>query len=135
MPASVTQVYQNDTRRLTVTEAMSPEVALPPGADLQRIGEIGLRILGLDANEARRVSASIDWRNTMLVPVPTSAASFRQVDVNGHRALLIHGTEPATDGKRAGRRSMVMWTEGERVHAVQSNLSDEDVLIVAQSLR
>ena len=30
---------------------------------------------------------------------------------------------------------MVMWTEGERVLAVQSNLSDQDALEVAQSLR
>lgn len=136
MPASVTQVYENGTKKLTVTEAMSPEVALPPGADLQKLGEVGLRVLGMDASEARRVAASIDWRNTMLVPVPTTAGTFRQVDVNGHRGLLVTSRgEPVAEGKRGERRAMVVWTEGERVHAVQANLSSEDVLIVAQSLR
>ena len=135
MPSSVTQVYKNDANsiRLTVTEAMTPEVALPPGADLQRLGEVALRVIGLDANEARRVAASIDWRNTMLVPVPASAASFRQVEVNGHRGLLVR-TNPGEDSNRK-RQAIVMWTEGERVHAVQGNLSPEDVLVVAQSLR
>jgi hypothetical protein len=136
VPASVTQVYENGNKKLTVMEAMSPEVALPPGADLQRLGEIGLRVIGMDPAEARRVEASIDWRNTMVVPVPIRAATFRQVDVNGQRGLLVTSRgEPTAEGKRGERRAMVMWSEGERVHAVQANLSSEDVLIVAQSLR
>lgn len=135
MPSSVTQVYRNaaNKTRLTVLEANSPEVALPPGADLQRLGEVGLRVIGLDANEARRVAASIDWKNTMLVPVPTSAGSFRQVEVNGHRGLLVR-TNPGEANHR-DRMAMVVWTEGDRVHAVQGNISPEDVLVVAQSLR
>jgi hypothetical protein len=137
MPSSVTQVYQGTANgaeiRLTVMEANTPEVALPPGADLQRLGEVGLRVLGLDAGEAHRVAASIDWRNTMLVPVPTSAGSFRQVEVNGHRGLLVRTNPQEND--RHNRQAMVMWTEGERVHSVRGNLSPEDVLQVAQSLR
>ena len=72
----------------------------------------------------------------MVVPVPIRAATFRQVDVNGQRGLLVTSRdEPTAEGKRGERRAMVMWSEGERVHAVQANLSSEDVLIVAQSLR
>ena len=148
IPHSVIQEFKNENRRLTLIEANSPEVALPPGADLRQLGEIGLRVLGLDAAEARRIADSIDWRSTLLVPVPMNAASFRQVDVNGHRGLLVRMNASEDDGpadtrekqragKHAGRRGgvMVMWTEGERVLAVQSNLSNQDALEVAQSLR
>lgn len=136
MPASVTQRFVNGKLRLTVLEAMSPEVTLPPGADLRQLGELGLRVLGLDAEEARRMAASIDWRSTLLVPVPTTAASFRQVDVNGHKGLFIRANpERAGEGGKRDRTAMVMWTEGDRVLAVQGNVSGEDVLEVAQSLR
>src|SRR5262249_18811017 len=111
------------------------EVALPPGADLRQLGELGLRVLGLDPAEARRVAASVDWRSTLLVPVPASAASFRTVDVNGHKGLFIRMDGDGSDGPDGQRGAMVMWTEGERVLAVQSNLGNEDVLEVAQSLR
>ncbi len=136
MPASVTQRFVNGKRRLTVMEAMSPEVTLPPGADLRQLGELGLRVLGLDAKEARRMAASIDWRSTLLVPVPASAASFRTVDVNGHKGLLIRANpeRPGESGKR-DHVTMVMWTEGDRVLAVQGNVSDEEVLVLAHSLR
>ena len=134
MPASVAQVYTNGKRHLTIIEGTSPEVALPPGADLRQLGEIGLRVLGLDAKEARRIAANVDWRSTLLVPVPMNAASFNQVDVNGHKGLLIRMDSDAGDGK-GKRGSMVMWTEGERVLAVRSDLPNDDVLDVAQSLR
>ena len=137
MPASVMQRFGKDTRHLMVIEGTSPEVALPLGTDMKQLGEIGLRVLGLDADEARRISASVDWRSTLLVPVPTNAASFRQVDVNGHKGLFIRMSDAAEGGPghRDGGGAMVMWTEGERVLAVQGNLSGEDVLEVAQSLR
>ena len=70
-------------------QSRSPEVSLPPGADLAQLGEIGLRILGLDATEAHRFAGSIDWHSTFLVPVPAKEAEFRQVQVNGHPALLV----------------------------------------------
>lgn len=136
VPASVIQRYTNGKRQLTVIQAPSPEVSLPPGADLRQLGEIGLRVLGLDPDEAHRVAATVDWRSTLLVPVPANAASFRQVDVNGHKGLLIRMEGDGSGvGPKGQRGAMVMWTEGERVLAVQSNLSNESVLEVAQSLR
>ncbi|MCE9628026.1 MAG: hypothetical protein K8R56_08930 [Candidatus Eisenbacteria bacterium] len=137
MPHSVIQKYKGKKHELTLIEANSPEVSLPPGADMRTMGEIGLRVLGLDAKEARKLADSIDWRSTLLVPVPMNAATFRQVDVNGHRGLFIRtNRETGKDGevtKRGG--AMVMWTEGERVLAVQGDVSDQDVLEVAQSMR
>ena len=136
IPPHVMQLYTSGKHQLSIIEGTSPEVALPPGANLQQLGEIGLRVLGLDAAEARRVAGTIDWRSTLLVPVPTNAASFRQVDVNGHKGLFIRMDGDGTgEGPKGQRGAMVMWTEGERVLAVQSDLSNEDVLEVAQSLR
>ncbi|MEQ1831538.1 MAG: hypothetical protein ABL977_00680 [Candidatus Eisenbacteria bacterium] len=139
MPSSVIQRFKSGKRELAIIEANSPEVSLPPGADLKQMGEIGLRVLGLEPDEARRTAASIDWRNTLVVPVPTNAASFRQVDINGHQGLMIRTSgEPASEanGGRARRGGvMVMWSEGNRVFAVQGDVQAEDVLEVAQSLR
>jgi hypothetical protein len=131
----VSQQFENGTTHMALVEAHSPEVGLPPGADLRQLGEIGLRILGLDANEARKVAGSIDWKSTLIVPVPTTAESFRQVQVNGHPGLYIRCEAPDETGKRHRSGAMVMWTEGDRVLAVQSNLPGEELLNLAQTLR
>ena len=135
MPPHVVQMYTTGKQHLAIVEGTSPEVALPPGANLQQLGEIGLRVIGLDAAEAHRVATTMDWRSTLLVPVPANAASFRQVDVNGHKGLFIRMDGERAEAGKGQRGSMVMWTEGERVFAVQSDLSNEDVLEVATSLR
>jgi hypothetical protein len=135
MSPIVQQEYASDKNRLTLVESHSPEVSLPAGADLRQLGEIGLRILGLDANEARKVAGSIDWRSTLIVPVPTTAESFRQVQVNGHPGLYIRCEAPDENGKRHRSGALVMWTEGDRVLAVQSNLPGEELLDLAQTIR
>ena len=135
MPPIVQQEYASDKNHLTLVEAHSPEVSLPAGADMRQLGEIGLRILGLDANEARKVAGSIDWRSTLIVPVPTSAESFRQVQVNGHPGLYIRCEAPDENGKRHRSGAIVMWTEGDRVLAVQSDISGDELLNLAQTLR
>lgn len=137
MPHMVIQKYKSKKREMTMMEANSPEVALPAGADMRQLGEIGLRVLGLDANEARRMANSIDWRSTLLVPVPMNAGAFRQVDVNGHKGLFVSfEREMGKDGEVVRRGgAMVMWTEGERVLAVRGDVGEQDVLEVAQSMR
>ena len=135
MPSIVSQQFENGTTHMTLVEAHSPEVGLPPGADLKQLGEIGLRILGLDADEARRVAAGIDWKSTLVVPVPTSAQSFRQVEVNGKKGLFIRCELPDENGKLHRSGAVLLWTEGDRVLGMQSNLPGEDILDVAQQLR
>jgi hypothetical protein len=132
-PAVVMQEFENGATRMTLVQSMSPEVSLPAGTDMRQIGEIGLRVLGLEADEARRVASSIDWKST--VPVPPTAESFRQVHVNGQKGLLIRYRETDANGKPRRSGAVLMWTEGERVLAMRSNLPSDELLNMAQSLR
>src|SRR5262245_37048645 len=134
-PAVVEQDFENGPNRLTLVESLSPEVSLPPGTDMRQLGEIGLRVLGLEPDEARRVAGSIDWKSTVVVPVPPTAESFRQVHVNGQTGLLIRFGQTDENGKRRRSGALLLWTEGDRVLAMRSTLASDEVLDVAQSLR
>jgi hypothetical protein len=133
-PAMVLQ-YHKESRRILLIEARSPEVSLPSGLEPRELGEIALRIAGLNEGDARRFAGAVDWRNTVLVPVPMNAESFHEVDVHGARGLLIK-TEGAPSGTELhGRRGAVlMWSEGEMVYALISNTPYDDLLLMANSL-
>lgn len=121
-------------RKAVLIQSRSPEVSVPAGWDVERLGEIGLRVLGLDAGEARRMARATDWRSTLLVPVPLNAATFRQVTIRGNSGLLITTTaEPAADGKQR-RGAMILWTEGDRVFCLRGNLSARDTIQMAESV-
>jgi hypothetical protein len=132
----VSQRFSAGKRHLALLQSRSPEVTLPTGVDLQRLGEIGLRILGLDAGEAQRIAATVDWRSTLMVPVPANASSFRSVTVQGNPGLLITTTrEGKTPGERRHEGTVVLWTEGDRVFALEGTLGAPDMIQVAESVR
>jgi hypothetical protein len=133
-PPMVIQTYRSKNRRAALMEARSPEVSVPAGWNPEQLAEIGLRVLGLDRGEARRIARSTDWRSTLLVPVPTDASTFRQVTVRGQQGLLITTTgEKGPDGhERQG--VVLMWTERDRVFCLKGILSPEEVMKIAESL-
>src|SRR5207244_3462104 len=88
-PPIVIQRYASARRHVDLVQARSPEVELPPGLDLAQLAEIGMRILGVDRTESRRLARSIDWHTTLLVPVPANASSFRAVEIHGNPGLLV----------------------------------------------
>jgi hypothetical protein len=132
----VSQRFRSERNRLSLIQARSPEVSLPAGLDLARLGEMGLRILGMDAGEARRIASTVDWRSTLLVPVPANASSFRSVTVQGNPGLLIEKVQKKSDGSGTrGAGCVVMWTDGDRVFALEGSIGDVDMLQVAESVR
>lgn len=134
-PAAL-QSWTNDKMRVGLIQAKSPDVELPPGLDLARLGEIGLRILGLDAREASRVAATVDWHSTLLVPVPVNASGFREVTVRGSKGLLITTATPRKDGEGPRReRAILLWSEGDRVLALSGNIESEHLMAMAESLK
>jgi len=135
-PPVVIQQFRNTGRlRATVVQSNSPELAVPAGLDIERLAEIGLRVLGLDPEEARRLARTTDWRSTLLVPVPINASTFRQVTVHSEQGLLITLSGRDADGDRRREGSVVLWSEGDRVFGVLGNLADKDLLQMAESVR
>ena len=135
-PTIVAQHYLNGEKRVEFMQSKSPEVSLPAGTDLARLGEIALRVLGTSAADAARLARQIDWRTTLLVPVPTDAGSFREITVHGQKGLLVTRIQRETDGsgrRRAG--ALVMWSEGDMVYALAGNLDSDDLVLMANSTR
>jgi hypothetical protein len=129
--------WRNQESKVVLVQAPSPELSLPAGVDAAQLGEIGLRVAGLSAAEARRFAGTIDWHSTMLVPVPSVASSFREVDVRGHKGLLVT-KEARQDLPRRphGGSSQLMWSDGERVYAlVGSDISDVKMLQLANAVQ
>lgn len=126
--------HTNAEPAVTLLQAASPTVAFPAGVDLATLGEIGLRILGLDRADAYRFAQSIDWRSTLIVPVPIDAASFRQVDVQGHGGLLIERRRASGPEQKPEEMTLLMWSSGDRIFALSGRVPPATALEMAQSI-
>ena len=136
VPRVMVQTYRNERKaKAALVQAGSPEVSLPPGIELARLGEIGLRLLGLDAGEAARMARTIDWGSTMLVPVIGSATTFQEVTVNGVRGVYIETTSTHTEGgEDQGPGGVVMWSREGRVYAMMGNVDRAILVTMAESV-
>lgn len=130
----VQQRWTNDAgHAINLIQTRSPEVGMAPGVELAQLGEIGLRILGLPADEARRMARTIEWHNTLVVPVPLGASGFREVTVRGHKGLMIELSE-SKEGRRRHGGSMVMWAEGDQVFALSGRSGSVTMMQIAESV-
>ena len=129
-PIAMIRYDHGNNRRTRLLQARTPQLTLPDRIDVQALGEIGLRILGLAPAEAKQFARAIDWHSTLVVPVPPTASSFRQVNVGGHRGVLIHHQPP-----NQSPTSMIVWSTPDRVFAMVSIHGLDQVLAMANSLR
>jgi hypothetical protein len=118
-------------RSVHVVQARSPDVSFPAGLDLSKLAYAGLRVLGMSRDEAYRMSVTIDWRSTLIVPVPAKAVAYRQINVSGNEGLLIEGLA-AGETYPGG---VLMWSAGGETFAVAGAVSGEELLEIAQNLQ
>jgi hypothetical protein len=130
VPPVVTIRYDHSGRRSRLVQARSPQLALPDSIDIQTLGEIGLRVLGLGPAEAKQFAGTIDWHSTLIVPVPPNAASFRQVSIAGQHGVVIQHHP-----RNGSLTHTVVWSTPERVFVLLSTQAWDQVLAMAVSVR
>ena len=131
VPPIITQRFVNGERDLHVIQATSPEVSFPAGVDLAQLAYAGLRVLGMSQDEAYRMSVTIDWRSTLIVPVPAQAAAYRPMNVSGNEGLLIE----AFDRDAGIPQRVLMWSAGGQTFAVAGSVGGAELLEIAQTLQ
>jgi hypothetical protein len=73
-----------------LTQMPVPTLAAPAGFDMRRIGEAFLQLAGLNAQDAARISAQVDWASTFVLPIPVDPGiNYSEVDLDGAKGNLI----------------------------------------------
>jgi hypothetical protein len=111
---------------IVLLQSPSPLVEYPDDVDTVALGEALLRVLGMDSRQARRLARSIDWTNTVLLPVPENIASFSEVDIDGVSGIALTSVN--------GRDTAIMWQK-DGVVFVLSGRDIADLIKVADSLQ
>lgn len=131
VPASVISTYRGAGYDLTLTQGVSPQVAVPDGVDLKVLGTAMLRMLGTSPEQAAQLAAQIDWGTTFVFPFPANMSGVSTVNIDGLTGLLVTSRE---DGER---RSQIYWQRGERFYVLQSrgDIDGDALLALVGSIR
>lgn len=118
-------VSQHWADGVMLTESPVPFIEYPEAVDTDAIGEALLQALGMDRSQARRLSRSIDWTSTVLLPIPEDIATFNEVAVDRVDGLAFSSLD--------GAHSALLWQKNGRVYVLSGGEVD-DLVDIANSL-
>jgi hypothetical protein len=129
LPPSVMMVYGDDPQAVGVIQGRSPQVDVPNDVDMTRLGEVGLQLLGLPADQARQLSRSIDWATTLVVPVPADVGEVQQITVRDTTGYVL------SEKGNSHNQSVVFWESNNILYAVAGQFNATELVKVAESLK
>jgi anti-sigma factor RsiW len=128
-PDAVMQHWQVEANRLEFIQMASPSVEYPDDLDLNALGAAGLQFLGMSKDEAEALSDTIDWANTLILPVPRDGEiSVTEISLNGTKGFLF------VDKKNSDSAAL-MWTQNGMTYFISGDYSAEQIVEMAQSVK
>lgn len=109
-------------------EAPSPEVKVPENLNLQQLAEIGLQVAGMSAVQAREFCQTVDWKSTLVLPIPPFVRSYQTVAVDGVQGTLM------TSLNRRGPQSVLIWVKDGIIYWFASPEGASETIALANSL-
>jgi hypothetical protein len=113
---------------VSVIEVPSPTVNVPSDLDLQQIAEIGLQLGGMGAVQARQFCQSVDWKSTLVLPIPPSVQSYETVYVKGVRGTLLRFS------RRELANYILIWVNGGIIYSLAGQGDPNSAVELAGSL-
>jgi hypothetical protein len=115
---------------LALVETPSPQVNMPADLNIQQLAEITFQLSGMSATQARELGQSIDWKSTLVLPMPRFAGSYSQVQVSGVQGTLISNSNGS--GRR-GPDYVLIWVKNGIIYGLVGHGDASNAVAVANS--
>ncbi len=100
-------------------EAPSPLINVPSDLNL---------LAGMSATQAREFCQTIDWKSTLVLPIPRFVSSYNVVEVNGAQGTLIN------ESGRRGSSYVLIWVKDGIIYCLAGHGDSSAAVALASSL-
>ena len=121
--AGVHQFWADGTMLLQME---SPRVVYPDGLDPTLLGEALLQVLGLSKTEAARLARQIDWTSTLLLPVPSTLATFSEITVDDASGMALTSLD--------GAGNALIWQKSGMLYLLIADLPAAELAALANQM-
>ncbi|MGH9352067.1 MAG: anti-sigma factor family protein [Terriglobia bacterium] len=115
---------------IMLVEAPSPIVSVPPDLNVNQLFQIGLEAAGMSPQEAQAFCQTVDWKSTLVVPIPSRASSYVEETVDGVQGDLIVGS--SFHGRPA--EFELIWVKNGVIYSIHGFGDSRQALALAGSL-
>jgi hypothetical protein len=114
---------------VALIEAPVPQVDMPADLNIQQLAEIGFQLTRMSPTQARELAQTIDWKSTLVLPIPRRAGTFSQVTVAGTPATLI-----TNNGGRRGPDYVLIWVKNGIIYGLVGHGDASEAVALGNSL-
>ncbi|HEV8132779.1 MAG TPA: zf-HC2 domain-containing protein [Acidobacteriota bacterium] len=113
---------------VVLLEGPSPIVSVPSDLNIEQLAEIGLQLAGMSPSQAKEFCQTVNWKSTLVLPLPRRVQSYDVVDVNGVQGTLINhrGSQ--------GPRYRLIWAKNGMVYCLTGCGDSGEAVALANSL-
>ncbi len=137
VPAFTESTYSGTDYEITLVQGRSPTVTMPAGVDLAQLGRVGLRLVGMQPQQADEMSRQINWSSTLVVPFPASLRNIVRVQVGNSEGLMV-SAYGGSDSKPSQPRAAIYWQSGDHFYVLAGHgdqLNNDMMLLAARSIK
>jgi|HubBroStandDraft_2_1064218.scaffolds.fasta_scaffold01250_3 hypothetical protein len=114
-------------------QAPSPLVNVPSDLNLQQLAETALQFVGMSPTQAREFCQTVDWRSTLVLPIPPSVRSYETVTVDGVQGTLMNTSNRHGPGGSSTGYALV-WVKSGIIYALFGSGDSSAAVQLANSL-
>ncbi len=103
-------------------------VSVPSDLNIEQLAEIGLQLAGMSPSQAKAFCQTINWKSTLVLPLPRYVQSYDVVDIAGAQGTLINNP-----GGR-GPSYLLMWARNGMVYSLVGFGNSAEAVPLASSL-
>lgn len=120
--------YNRNGSNINITQTTAPELVVPEGVDADEIYNSMIELPIIPDELQRQLEAIKDWKNTIYIPV--TGTDTTEVDINGVKGYA--GSRTNDDGRIF---SAVVWSANGIIRTIECNLSRDEMLEIARSMK
>jgi transcription elongation factor Elf1 len=128
-PLIVNASYFVSGKVYNILQTRAPQIVIPDGVDADKIYNAMVKFPILPDSIQKQLKAVKDWRKTLFVPVVDSKTE--EVDINGVRGYLY----PEIGYDNGTNQSAIIWSDNGIIKGITGNLSRNELIKLAESMR
>lgn len=111
-----------------LVQAPSPVINVPSDLNLQQLAETALQVSGMSSVQARQFCQAIDWKSTLILPIPRFVNSYNTVEVDGAQGTLMQTSD------RHGSAYVLIWVKNGIIYFLGGSGAADKAVELANSL-
>ena len=117
----------HEAPQLMFVQMPTPHLEYPDDLDLATVGVAGLQLLGMPKIEAIALGSTIDWENTMILPIPIGEdIDATEISISGNSGVVMTMSD--------NDHVTIIWATGEMTYMLVGKYDTETLISLAESV-